>query len=191
MDEDELAALGCARLGNDVKIDRSVRIYGAERLEIGDHVRIDAYCVLSCGAEGISLGCHVHLGVYVFLSGAARIEVQDFAGLSSRVSVYSSNDDYGGDALTGPTVPDDLRNVTDAPVVVGRHAIVGAGSVVLPGVTIGVGAAVGSLTLVREDVEEFATVVGAPARRVGTRKRGVLELERRLAGEATLGASLA
>jgi dTDP-4-amino-4,6-dideoxy-D-glucose acyltransferase len=180
MDADELAALGCARLGDDVKIDRSVRIYGPERLEIGDHVRIDAYCVLSCGADGISIGSHVHLGVYVFLSGAARIEVQDFAGLSGRVSIYSSNDDYSGAALTGPTVPDDLRNVTDAPVLVGRHAIVGAGSVILPGVTIGVGAAVGSLGLVREDVEEFATVVGAPARRVGTRRRDLLALERRL-----------
>ena len=180
MDDDELAALGCARLGNDVKIDRSVRIYGPERLEIGDHVRIDAYCVLSCGAEGISIGCHVHLGAFAFLSGAARIEVRDFAGLSGRVSVYSSNDDYSGAALTGPTVSDGLRNVTDAPVVVGRHAIVGAGSVVLPGVTIGVGAAVGSLTLVREDVEEFATVVGSPARRVGTRSRDLLELERRV-----------
>src|SRR5262249_49421844 len=104
----------------------------------------------------------------------------DFAGLSGRVSVYSSNDDYSGAALTGPTVPDHLRQVTDAPVVVGRHAIVGAGSVVLPGVTIGIGAAVGSITLVREDVDEFTTVVGAPARRVGTRGRDLLELERRL-----------
>jgi len=180
MDDDELAALGCARLGDDVKIDRSVRIYGAARLEIGDHVRVDAYSVLSCGAEGIAIGSHVHLGVYVFLSGGARIEVQDFAGLSGRVSIYSSNDDYSGAALTGPTVPDDLRNVTEAPVVVGRHAIVGAGSVVLPGVTIGVGAAVGSLSLVREDVEEFATVVGAPARRVGARRRDLLELGERL-----------
>src|SRR5262249_56740139 len=152
-------SLVCGRLWDDVKIDRSVRIYGAERLEIGDHVRIDAYCVLSCGAEGISIGNHVHLGVYVFLSGAARIEVQDFAGLSGRVSVYSSNDDYSGAVLTGPTVPDDLRNVTDAPVVVGRHAIVGAGSVVLPGVTIGVGAAVASLRLVRQDVDDFTTLV--------------------------------
>jgi galactoside O-acetyltransferase len=176
----EIEAFGFARVGADVQIDRTARIYGAERLEIGDHVRIDAYSVISCGADGISIGNHVHVAAFAFLAGAARIELRDFANLSGRVSIYSSNDDYSGNALMGPTVPDELRNVTNAPVVLGRHAIVGAGSVVLPGVEIGDGAAVGALTLVRRDVEPFTTVVGTDGRVLGERSTRVLELERRV-----------
>jgi galactoside O-acetyltransferase len=177
MSEDELTALGLAALGDDVKIDRSARIYGAAGLELGDHARIDAFSVISCGAGGIAIGRYVHVGAFGFLAGAGRIELRDFAGLSGRVSIYSSNEDYSGASLTNPTVPDELRNVEDAPVVVGRHAIVGAGSVVLPGVEIGEGAAVGSLSLVRADVAPFSIVVGT-GRVVGQRRRDLLELER-------------
>ncbi len=71
--------------------------------------------------------------------GSARIKVEDYAGLSSCVAVYSSNDDYSGTAMTNPTVPSRFTNVTRRPVTIGRHVIIGSGSVVLPGVTIGEG----------------------------------------------------
>jgi galactoside O-acetyltransferase len=173
---DELAELGLRAYGDDVLIDRTVRIYRPGQLELGSRVRIDAYSVLSCGDGGIWIGSNVHLGAFCFLTGAGRIELHDFCGLSGRSSVYSSNDDYSGAALTGPTVPEHLRNVANAPVTVRRHAIVGAGSVLLPGVTIGEGAAVGALSLVRRDVPDF-TIVGGTGRVLGERKRDLLELE--------------
>jgi galactoside O-acetyltransferase len=178
--ETELAGLGLGSLGVDVRIDRTVQLHGRERIEIGSHVRVDAFSLISAGPGGISLGDHVHLGAYVFLAGEARIEVGDFSGLSGRTSVYSSNDDYTGAALTGPTIPDELRLIASAPVTVGRHCIVGAGSVILPGVSLGDGAAVGALTLVRKDVPEFTIVAGADCRRLGSRRRDVLDLERTL-----------
>ena len=180
MDRDEIAALGLAEVGARVQIDRSARFYGASRISIGSDVRIDAYSVLSAGSGGIRIGDHVHLAVYVFLTGAGRIELQDFCGLSGRVSVYSSNDDYSGASLTGPTVPDELRRVDSAPVTVGRHVIVGAGSVILPGVTLGEGACVGALSLVKRDVPAFTMVAGQKLRVIGPRGRALLEAEKRL-----------
>ena len=177
----ELAALGLASCGEDVKISRKTSLYGAERIAIGDHVRIDDFCVISAGAGGISIGSHVHIAVYVSVIGAAAITLSDFVGLSSRVSVYSSNDDYSGSALTGPTIPVRFRKIDSRPVHIGRHVVVGSGSVVLPGVTIHDGAAVGALTLIRKDCEPFGLYVGNPARRIRERSRDLLELERRLA----------
>src|SRR5687768_14032493 len=107
-DEMEIEAIGFCKVGGNVSIDRTVKFYGANRISIGSNTRIDAYSVISAGEEGISIGNHVHIGVYVFLTGAARIEIGDFCGVSGRVSIYSSNDDYLGDALTGPTVPDEF-----------------------------------------------------------------------------------
>lgn len=176
---DELATLGLRSCGEHVLISRKASLYNAGAIEIGSDVRIDDFCVLSAGAGGISIGSFVHIGVYALLIGAGRIVLGDYSGLSGRVSIYSSNDDYSGAHLTNPTVPEEYRGVTSADVVVGRHAIIGAGVIVFPGVTIGDGAAIGALSLVRADCVAFTVYSGVPARRVNERQRGLLELESR------------
>lgn len=50
------------------------------------------------------------------------------------------------------------------PVSVGERAMIGAGAVVLPGVTIGAGARVAANSLVSRDVPPDSTVAGVPAR---------------------------
>jgi acetyltransferase-like isoleucine patch superfamily enzyme len=173
----ELLELGLGAVGEGVSIDASAVFYGAERISLGSHVRIDAGAVLSAGEGGIAVGDHVHISVRVFMTGAAKIELRSFTGVSAGTAIFSSNDDYSGGWLTGPTIPDDLRNVTNAPVVLGEHTIVGAGCVILPGVTIGQGAAVGALTCVRRDVEPFTIVAGPRGEVIGKRDRKLLELE--------------
>jgi acetyltransferase-like isoleucine patch superfamily enzyme len=177
----ELAELGLRRYGDDVRIDRAARIIRPEQLEVGSHVRIDAFTIISCGDGGVSIGDYVHVASFDFLSGAARIEIGDFVNLSGRVSIYSSNEDYSGASLPGPVVPPEYRGAISAPVVVGRHAIVGAGSVILPGVTIGEGAAVGALSLVRHDVDPFTIWAGGKTLR--ERRRDFLALEEELRGQ--------
>jgi dTDP-4-amino-4,6-dideoxy-D-glucose acyltransferase len=177
---EELLELGLGALGEDVSVDSTALVYGAARVSLGSHVRIDAGAVLSAGDGGIAVGDHVHISVRVFMTGAAAIEVRSFAGVSAGTAIFSSNDDYRDGWLTGPTVPEDLRKVDDAPVVIDEHAIVGAGCVILPGVTIGRGAAVGALTCVRKDVPPFAIVAGPRGEQVGERDAKLLELEREL-----------
>ena len=180
LDAEGLQSLGLASLGEDVRIDEDTRIIGPERVHIGSHVRIDAFALLSAGKKGIVIGNHVHIAAHCFVTGAELVEIDDFAGISGRVSIYSSSDDFSGGSLTGPTIPNELRRVDTRPVRVGRHVIVGAGSVILPGVTIHDGAGVGALSLVREDVPPFEIVGGSPARRLGPRDRALLELQKRL-----------
>ena len=59
------------------------------------------------------------------------------------MSIYSSSDDYSGGAMTNPTVPEQFTHFDCANVTVGRHVIIGAGSVVLPGITLREGPAFG------------------------------------------------
>ena len=161
----------------NVQIDRTCRFFGTERIRIGSNVRIDPFCLISAGEGGIAIGNHVHISVAVTLAGTGAIVLEDFAGLSNRVSIFSSNDDYSQGYMTNPTVPDEFKCVTVAPVTVGRHAIIGCGSVVLPGVTIGLGASVGALSLVNKSVPDWMIVSGNPLRRIGTRDRKLLDLE--------------
>ena len=183
LNRDEIAQMGFASVGQNVTLSDRASFYNCARISIANHVRIDDYCVLAAGAGGITLGNYVHIAVGCVLVGAGKITMSDFSGLSSRVSIYSSSDDYSGTALTNPTVPEEFTNVFSADVLLGRHVIVGSGSVVLPGITIGAGAAVGALSLVTKDCSDFGIYTGNPARRLKGRKRDLLEMERLLLGQ--------
>lgn len=178
LQQTDLKRMGFRHVGEDVRISERAAIYGASRISIGDHSRIDDFCVLSAGEDGIEIGRNVHIAVFCSLIGAAKITMDDFSGLSSRVAIYSSNDDYSGEYLTNPAVPTEFTGVTSAPVRLDRHVIVGAGTVVLPGVTAGVGAAIGAQSLVIRDCDEFTMYGGVPAKPIRKRSRRLLELER-------------
>src|SRR5277367_3430746 len=92
----ELAGMGFAACGDDVRISTKASIYNAKNIRIGNHVRIDDFCVLSAGEGGIEIGNFIHVAVFSSLIGGGRITLQDFCGLASHTSVYSSNDDYSG-----------------------------------------------------------------------------------------------
>ena len=85
--------------------------------------------------------------------------------------------------MSNPTVPDKYKNVQTGDVVLRRHALVGCNCVVMPGVTIGLGAAIGAFSFVNKNVDEFAVVAGHPTRLVGHRDRHILELEKEFLDE--------
>ena len=173
----EIDKLGFISVGQNVSISDKASIYGASRIKIGSNVRIDDFCVLSAGKDGIEIGNNIHIAVYTLLIGAGGIFVSDFANLSSRVSIYSSSDDYSGATMTNPTISDDFKNVDHASVFIGRHVIIGSGSVVLPGLRIEEGAAIGALSLVNRNCDTFCVYAGNPAKKIKIRQRGLLELE--------------
>lgn len=174
----ELDTLGLASFGENVLISNKASIYNPERISIGNNVRIDDFCVLSAGKGGIVIGDYIHIAVFTSLIGAGTITISDFANISSRVSIYSSNDDYSGEYMTNPMVPSQFTNVTHADVTIGKHAIIGSGAVILPGVTIKQGVAVGALCLVKKNCAAFGRYVGS--RRIKERKRDLLTLESEL-----------
>lgn len=178
LSDEEVAGLGLGHVGRQVRISRLASLHNPAGIRIGDCSRIDDFCVLSAGEGGIEIGRNVHIAVFCSLIGKGRISLGDFVGLSSRVTIYSSNDDYSGAYLTGPTVPAAYTHITSAAVTIGRHAIIGSGTVVLPNVNVGEGAAVGALSLLRADCDAFGIYVGAPARKVKERRRDLLALER-------------
>ncbi len=173
--EEELREIGFASIGNNVSISRKASIYTPERMNIGNNVRIDDFAVLS---GKITIGNHVHIAVYVALFGGSNgIILEDYAGISSNCVVYSETDDYSGEFMTNPTIPDPYRNVRGGQVVLKKHVLIGTGSSILPGVTIGEGTAVGSMSLVNRTLEPWGIYVGSPCRKIKERSRRLLEVE--------------
>ena len=171
---EELAGLGLAAYGEDVRISRFARLYGADRISLGSHVRIDDFCLLS---GRVTIGSHVHIAAGTLLfGGEAGIEFGDYSTASSRCALYAQSDDYSGRFMTNPTVPAAYTGVYAAAVSVGRHVVLGTGCTVLPGVEIGEGCAVGAMTLLNRSTEPWGIYYGIPARRQKERSRELLEL---------------
>lgn len=180
LNRETLETMGFKRLGQNVLISEKASIYRPSVIEIGSDVRIDDFCILSPGDDGISIGNFIHIGCQSTLIGRGHIKLKDYSNISSKVSIYSSNDDYSGEWMTNPMVPTKFTNVTDAPVVIGKHTIIGASSVILPGVTIGDYCSVGSLSLVKESIEDGWIVAGSPCRKIKKRSLKLKELENEL-----------
>ena len=173
----ELRKIGFKSYGRGVKISKKTSIYNPAHIIIGNNVRIDDYVIITAGNEDVMIGNNVHIAAFCGLFGSYGIIMEDFSGLSSRVSIYSASDDYSGQSLTNPTVPGEFRKINSGRVIIKKHAIIGSGSVILPGVTIGIGAAVGALTLVRKDLDEWFIYSGLLCQKIASRKKGLIELE--------------
>lgn len=149
-------------------------------MSIGDFSRIDDFCVLS-GA--LNIGRNVHIAVQCNLAGGdPGITLEDFSGLAYGVQVFAQSDDYSGEYLTNPTVPDDYKVILKKPVRLGRHVIIGANSVILPGVDIADGCSVGAMSLIHKSTEPWGIYVGSPARRIRNRSDNLLKLEAQYLG---------
>ena len=172
---DELVDIGFRSFGENVLISRKASFYQPELIEIGNNVRIDDFCVLS---GKVTIGNNVHIAVYSGLFGSKKgIIIADYANISSRVCIYAISDDYSGMSLTNPMIPDHYKCLEEKEVIIEKHVIVGTGSTVLPGVTIGEGAAIGAMSLVKHNVEGWIIYAGIPIKKIGIRQKKILELE--------------
>lgn len=171
----ELEAMGFRKLGVDVQISRTARLYIPEYISVGDFSIVDDFCILS---GNIDLGRNVHIahGCRV-IGGREGVKMEDFSGLAFGVTIFAQSDDYGGDALTNPTVPMQYRKILRARVELGRHVIVGANSVVFPGVMMSEGSSLGSCSMLTKSTDTWTIYFGIPAKRIKLRKKNMLELE--------------
>jgi galactoside O-acetyltransferase len=184
--EDDLKDAGFKSVGRNVRIARNNTIVGLGNIEIGDHVRIDGYCLI-VAAGRLSIGSHVHVAGYCYLSAGAGMTLADFTAVSHGSRLYTQSDDYTGQYLTNPTVPARYTGVARGAIVLERHALVGSGTVILPGVTIGEGSSVGALSLVTKSLAPWGVYFGSPVRRLKGRSRRLLELEAELRAEEASG----
>lgn len=99
----------------------------------------------------IGKGVFINSGLLAMARGGITIE--DGAQIAANVQLISNNHD-----------PYDLSVLTCKPVLIKKAAWIGAGASILPGVSIGKHAIVGAASVVTKDVPDYAVAVGNPAR---------------------------
>ncbi len=116
------------------------------------------WCLRRAGYE---IGDDVYIGedliVVDELDQAGSVTIGDRVAFAPRVTLVTCS--YPNNSRHRDIVPERF-----GPIVIGDDAWLGAGCIVLPGVTIGEGAVVGAGAVVTRDVPAMTVVMGTPAR---------------------------
>lgn len=134
-----LLRLSGAKIGKNVRICSSVKIIGDNQLSIGDNTWIGHDCMIICSAP-IQIGKNVNIAPRCYI-GTGTHEI-----------------DTAGNSVAGKGI--------SLPVTISDGCWICAGSIVLPGVSVGEKSICASGAVVNRDVEENELVGGVPIKHI-------------------------
>lgn len=131
------------------------RLWRWSGIPVGRDTQIRYFVQVTSGTLSIGKNSRVNIGVH--FDCASGITIGDYC----QIGAHTLFETMGH---TVEPVPNNVRRARPAPIVTEDYAWVGAGVIILPGVTIGRGAVVGAGAVVTKDVPPFTVVAGVPAR---------------------------
>ena len=137
-------------IGDDFQTGHGVLV--REHNTIGHRVSIGSHSVVE---HHVTIGDGVRLHTNVFVPEHSVLDAECWLG----PGVILTNARYP----TSPTAKEELAGPH-----IGARARVGAGAVILPGISIGADALIGAGAVVTKDVAPGAVIVGNPGRAIGT-----------------------
>jgi len=135
---------------------------------VGSAVVIREHAWLNCepAAEPtLTIGDGTYIGRFAHINAARSVVIEDEVLIADRVHI--SDYQHAFDDPTRSVVGQGLTE--PRPVRIGWGSWIGAGAVIMPGITLGRGAIVGANAVVTADVGDHEIVAGVPARVIGRR----------------------
>ncbi len=187
------------KVGRGVVFGRNITLRHPHKISIGSNCFIDDNVVLDAkGKEnhGLELGENVYVGRNTILScKEGSIWIDDYCNISANCTLLSETEIKlgkfcflaghcylvagGNHSFVDPDKPIMFQpSISKGGIAVGEDVWLGAGVIVLDGVTIGRGSVIGAGAVVTKSLPEFSIAVGSPAQRVRDRreKRAVSEV---------------
>lgn len=158
-------SLAGLRFGPGAHLSRLTQITTLDggRITLGAQVHLAEGARLACRAGQITIGARSFVGVGSILTARDSIQI----GVDCQIAEYVSIRDQ--DHRTGTGQPLAQSEFDTAPIRIGNNVWIGAGAVILKGVSIGDNAVIGARAVVTRDVPADTTVVGVPARALSRR----------------------
>lgn len=138
-------------------------------LECGEHIHIGTHCKLSY--RNMILGNNISIGDdSLFLSSIAKIIIKDHVIFGPHVYVITGNHNYKYQNLFIDQITEDMKNSEDdKDVIFEGDNWIGAGSIILKGVTIAKGSIIGAGSVVTKSTIENGIYAGNPAKFIKNR----------------------
>jgi acetyltransferase-like isoleucine patch superfamily enzyme len=139
-------------IGNDCYLGRNVEVGGGGFIHIGDRTSIQDRCFI---LGNVKIGCNCIFSYNVYISSGRHLfNVAPYLPIKYQDNILSANEKFNG---------------ADESIYIGDDCFVGINVVIMPGVTIGNGAVIGSNSVVLRDVKPYMIVAGSPAREIKNR----------------------
>ncbi|MET4081168.1 acetyltransferase-like isoleucine patch superfamily enzyme [Pedobacter sp. UYP30] len=136
-----------------------------EGFTTGYNCKLDAFDINNSKQELITIGKNVQINDNVHIAGIEKIEIHDNVLIASKVFITDHNHGkYSGENADSPLSIPKERPLHSAPVIIEKNVWIGEFVSILPGVTIGEGSIVGTMSVVNKNVPPYCIVVGSPAR---------------------------
>jgi galactoside O-acetyltransferase len=143
----------------DITLFEFTKIIGLDYIEFGKNIIIDDFVLIYATAP-MKIGNNVHIASFSSLTGGEELIIEDFVAISQGCRILTGTDDFTNWGFGNSTIDEKYRNTKREKISIGKFSIIGANSVVLPGVTIGEGATVGAGSVVTKDLEPWGVYIG-------------------------------
>lgn len=146
-------------LGRNVRVDPTTSL---NNVRLSDNVKIAKYCsVFGSQSQLLEIGQGSYVGMFSILNGyAQKLVIGAFVSIAQNVNIMTDS---------GPNASEFMQQfypLTSGEVSIGDHAWIGAGVVIMPGVTIGRCSIIAANSFVATHVPAYCLYGGNPARKI-------------------------
>ena len=173
--KEELIELGAKIYGDNIYISKFTNIYNPSNLILHDNIRIDDFTIISCKGI-IEIFNYVHISAQCFISSSTKIMIGNFSAISVGTKIFGGCDDFSGEYLANPTIPEKYKNVKIGDIIIGDNVIIGSNSVIMPDININEGSAIGANSFVNKSCDCWKIYAGSPIKFIKNRKKKCLDL---------------
>lgn len=157
------------KCGEKARLYPLAKIAKPETVEIDDHAQIFDF-VFIYGGDSVKIGEYTTITWQTVIEGFGSCEIGKRVLLGPGTKILMSVNKHNGLRMVDH-LPEGQAELMNGKITIGDDVSLGAGCVVMPGVTIGEGCVVGSNSVVKHDLEPWGIYAGAPCRKVGEREK--------------------
>jgi acetyltransferase-like isoleucine patch superfamily enzyme len=122
----------------------------------------------------IRIGKRVHVASQVIIGAREPVVIGDYAAIAAGSKIYSNSEvPKDGLHMSGPMIPESMKAFSSREILIGKDALVGCNSVLLPGASLQEGAILGAQSLLKEVIPAWEIWGGVPARKIGERSHNI------------------
>lgn len=155
-----------------IHLGTGVKVHGSSTLDasagghitLGNNVTLNRYAYVTASRAGVQIGAYSELNHFVVINGAGGVSIGKHVLIGPTAQLISYQHSYQAADL-----PIAKQDYIYKPIVIENDVWIGAGALILAGVTIGQGSVVGAGAVVTKSCEPYSVLMGVPARVVKTR----------------------
>lgn len=136
-------------------------------ISIGSNSYFSSYCIIKTHEGWIKIGDNCTVNNYAILYGQGGLEIGDDVRISASVMIIPMNHIF-----EDPDIPIWKQGIKAIGIKIEDDVWIGAGAIILDGVTIGKGSVIGAGAVVTKNIPQYSIAVGIPARVIKKRGKG-------------------